>query len=63
MKPIRDIVPYMDSTDIAVNASISLAEIRAHIRRIDPAYKPSSRYQARLKHKHAARRLKHGIVR
>ena len=54
MKPIRDIVPYMFSPDIAVNASISLGKIRKRIRRINPAYKPTSRYQAR-QHKRAAR--------
>lgn len=63
MKPRRDISPYTFSSDMAVNVSLSLAKIHKRIRMINPAYKPPSRYQARLKHKRAARRAKHGVVR
>ena len=63
MRPRRDITPYMGSTDIGINASLSLAKLYKRIRMIDPTHKPGSRYQARLKHKQAARRMKRGIVR
>lgn len=63
MKPRRDISPYMFSSDMAVNASLTLAKIRKRIRMVNPSYKQSSRYQARLKHKRAARRTKPGMVR
>lgn len=63
MKPRRDITPYMGSSDMSVNASLSLGKIYKRIRSIDPAYKPSSRYQIRLKNRQAARKMKHGIVR
>lgn len=63
MKQRADIVPYMYSADMSVNASISLAKIRKRIFMVNPNYKPLSKYQARLKSKRAARRLKHGIVR
>jgi hypothetical protein len=63
MKPRRDITPYMGSPDINTNASISLLKLFKRIRTIDPTYKPSSRYQARLKYKRAARRAALHIVR
>jgi hypothetical protein len=64
MKPRRDISTYWFSSDMAVNASLTLAKVYKRIRMIDPAYKPSSRYQSRLKHKRAMRRCtKPGIVR
>lgn len=63
MKPRRDITPYMGSTDNGINATLTLLKVYKRLRTIDPAYKPASRYQARLKHKHAARRMKHGLVR
>jgi hypothetical protein len=53
----------MHSKDDSVNASLSLLKVFKQIRTLDPTYKPTSRYQARLKNKRAARRLKHGIVR
>lgn len=57
MKERRDISPYMFSTDISVNASLTFAKIRNHIRHINPGYKPCSRYQIRLKSKRSARLL------
>lgn len=63
MKQRRDIVPYFFSPDMAVNASLSLGKIRKRIRMINLPYKPSSRYQWRLQHKRAARRMKRGTVR
>lgn len=63
MKPIRDITPHMSNSDSGVNASLTLLKVFKRLRTISPAYKPSSRYQARLKHKQAALRMKHGIVR
>jgi hypothetical protein len=53
----------MHSSDIAVNASLTLAKIRNTLRRMSPDYKPSSYYQMRLKNKRAARRAKRGMVR
>lgn len=63
MKPRRDITPYMGSSDVSVNASLTLGKLYKRIRMIDPARKPSSRYQARLKNKQAARRMRLGVVR
>lgn len=63
MKPRRFITPYMSSASIGVNASISLLKIYKRIRTIDPAHKPSSHYQARLKNKRAAHQAKLHIVR
>lgn len=63
MRPRRDITPYMGSSDLRVNVSLTLAKVYKRIRMIDSAWKPSSRYQARLKHRLAARRMKRGIVR
>lgn len=63
MKETRGLTLYMSSADINVNASISLRKLFKRIRDIDPTYRPSSRYQARLKHKHAARRATLHIVR
>jgi hypothetical protein len=63
MKPIRPIVPYMGSADINTNASLSLLKVYKRIRIFDPEYKPTSRYQARLKNKQAHRRLRLHIVR
>lgn len=63
MKPRRFITPYMSSASIDVNASISLLKVYKRIRTIDPAHKPSSHYQARLKTTQAERRAKLHIVR
>lgn len=63
MKPRRDVAPYMASADMSVNASISLRKIYKRIRLIDPTYKPSSLYQARLKNRLATRRMRPGVVR
>jgi len=63
MKPRRDITPYMGSSDMSTNASITLMKLHKRIRSIDPTYKPLSRYQARLKSKRAARRAALHIVR
>jgi len=63
MRPRRDITPYMGSTDIGINASLSLAKLYKRIRMIDPTHKPGSRYQARLKNRLAARRMRPGVVR
>lgn len=63
MKPRRDITPHMGSTDNSINASLTLLKVHKRLRAIDPAYKPSSRYQARLKNKQSVRRLKLHTVR
>lgn len=63
MKPIRPIVAYTGSADISINASLSLLKVYKRIRTFNPEYKPTSRCQARLKSKQAARRLKLRIVR
>lgn len=63
MKPRRDISPHWFSLDMAVNASLTLAKIHKRIRLVDPAYRPPSRYQSRLKHRRAARLNKPGMVR
>ena len=63
MKPRHDITPYTNSTDRNVNASISLLKIYKRLRDVDATYKPSSRFQARLKNKQAARQVKLHIVR
>lgn len=63
MKPRRDITPYMGSADNSINASLTLGKLYKRIRLIDPTHKPSSRYQARLKNKLAARRMRPGVVR
>lgn len=63
MKPRRDITPYWLSSDMTVNASLSIMKIRKRIRVVNPAYKPSSRYQARLQNRRAARRMRSGVVR
>lgn len=63
MKPRRFITPYMGSTSIGVNASLSLLKIYKRIRTIDPARKPSGNYQVRLKSRLAWRRIKLHIVR
>ncbi len=63
MKQRRDVTPYISSADINTNASISLLKLYKRLRCISATYKPGSRYQARLKHKRAARRLALHIVR
>ncbi len=63
MKPKRDITPYMGSSDSGINASLTLGKLYKRIRLIDPTYKPSSRYQSRLKSRQAARRMRPGVVR
>lgn len=63
MKPRRAISPYMASSDLNVNARITLMKLRNRIRQIDPTYKATSFYQTRLIHKRAARRARPNIVR
>lgn len=63
MRPRRDISPYMGSRDPNVNASLSLLKIYKLVRTIDPEYKPTSHFQARLKSKRAERRIRLHIVR
>ena len=63
MKQKSDVSPYIFSKDMSVNTTLSMNKIRKRIRMINPAYKPTSRYQARLKNKRSARLLKLGIVR
>lgn len=63
MKQLRAIAPYTGSSDINVNASLSLAKLFKRMRTLDPNYKPSSRYRMRLKHKLAMRRMRPGVVR
>lgn len=63
MKPRREITPYMGSSDISINASLTLLKVYKRLRMINPAYKPSSRFQARLKNKLAARRMRPGVAR
>jgi len=63
MKPRRDLTPYMGSTENGINATLSLLKVYKRLRTISPEYKPCSKYQARLKHRQAARRMKHGIKR
>ena len=63
MKPRRDITPYMGSRDINVNASLSLLKVYKRLRSVDPAYKPGSICQARLKSKQSERRIRLHIVR
>jgi hypothetical protein len=53
----------MCSSDSGINASLTLAKVYKRIRAISPGYKSSSRYQARLKHRLATRRMKRGIIR
>jgi hypothetical protein len=53
----------MASSDLNVNARITLMRLRNRIRQINPAYKFASLYQSRLMHKRAARRARPGIVR
>ena len=40
MKPRRDVIPYMSSSDKNVNTSLSLLKLYKRIRLIDPTYKP-----------------------
>lgn len=63
MKPRPSFKPYMSSADIGINASITLAKLFNQIRIIDPTYKPSSRFQMRLKHKRAVRRVRLPVIR
>jgi hypothetical protein len=63
MKPRRDITPYMASSDNSINATITLLKVYKRVRTIDPTHRPASRYQARLKNKQAARRLRLHIAR
>lgn len=63
MKPRRSITPYMGSTDMSINASLTLLKVYKRLRTINPAHKPSSRFQARLKNKLSARRMRPGVVR
>jgi len=61
MKPRRDIAPHMGHS-ISTSASLTLLKLYKRIRTIDPTYKPTSRYQARLKHTQATRRAELRIV-
>jgi len=63
MRPLRDITPYMSSSDSGINASLTLLKLFKRLRTINPECRPATRYQARLKNKQAARRMKRGIVR
>lgn len=63
MRPRRDIAPYLGSSDMNVNASLTLGKVFKRLRMIDPTHKPCSRYQARLKRQLSARRMKPGVVR
>ncbi|MFA6972596.1 MAG: hypothetical protein WC208_14530 [Gallionella sp.] len=63
MKPRRAITPHMTSSDMTINARLTIMKIHKRLREIDPAHKPASRYQARLMHKRAARRTRSSIVR
>lgn len=63
MKPRRDVAPYIGSSDMGVNASLSLGKLYKRIRSINPASKPCSRYRTRLLNRRAARKMKYGIVR
>lgn len=63
MKPKRDITPYMASSDNSINTTITLLKVYKRLRMLNPAHKPASRYQARLKNKQAARRAILHIVR
>lgn len=63
MRPRRDVTPYMASSDNSINASLSLAKLYKRIRTINPAHKPGSLYQARLKSRQAACRMRSGVVR
>lgn len=62
MKPRHDITPYMSGADSSTNASLTLLKVYKRLRLINPAYSPSSRYQARLKNKQALRQVKLRIV-
>jgi hypothetical protein len=53
----------MASSDNSINASLSLAKLYKRIRTINPAHKPGSLYQARLKSRQAACRMRSGVVR
>lgn len=63
MKPRRAITPHMTSSDMSINARITIMKIRNRIRQINPAYKHISLYQTRLMNKRAAHRTRPGIVR
>ena len=63
MKPRRDVSPYWFGASMDVNASLSIGKIRKRLISIDPTHRPASRYQARLRHKVAARHLRLGTVR
>lgn len=63
MRQKRDLSPYMGSSDDAINASLTWAKLFKRLRLINPSYKPSSRYQMRLKHRLAVRRMRPGVVR
>jgi len=64
MRPRRDVTPYMGSADDGINASLTLGKLYKRIRMyVKPGYKPGSRYQARLKNRLAARRMRPGMVR
>jgi hypothetical protein len=63
MKPRRDITPHMSSSDSGINASLTLLKVYKRLRTIDPTYKPSSRYQAKLKNRQATHRADLRIIR
>ncbi len=62
MTPRRDITPYMGSSDMNVNASLSLLKVYKRLRTVAPEYKPGSRYQAQHQCKRSTRRPQLRIV-
>lgn len=63
MKPRRPISPYMNSSDVSINARISLMRIRHRVRQIKPTYKHASLFQIRIMNKRAAHKNRPGMVR
>jgi hypothetical protein len=57
MRPRRDVMPYMGSSDISINASLSIGKIWKRCRLLGLKIKHGSRYQSRLKSKQAAKRV------
>ena len=63
MRPKRDIVPYMFSANMSVNASLSIGKLYKRCRSLGLPIKRGSRYRARMLHKRAARCFRLGTVR
>lgn len=63
MKQIRNITPYLASENLDTNVTITLFKIHKMARRVNRGYKPSSHYQARIKHKRVLRRSTQRMVR